>query len=317
MSKTSAIVRLVIWSLVLILISGLFIASLAGATILKGRINMGFSYDNEESYYVGNHAEYTEKIESIDVNWIDGSVNVEVYEGDIVIVDDTYDGEDDFYIMRSKVENNKLQIKYCASGINIFSKPKNKQLTVKIPESYANLREISVSTVSASSSISGVCADKYDLESVSAGMVVNIPETSGDEVFSAKELNCENVSGSIEVSGSAKRVNVDIVSGSIYLTGTFDKVDVNDVSGRVSLDIEKAFPTEMDIETVSGSVELKIKEDVDLADGFSVNMDSVSGRISLSKAGEIIKYSKYYSYGEGKNKIDIDTVSGNFKIIMP
>ncbi len=317
MNKTSAIVRLIIWSVVLVVLIGLFAVSFTGVSgihFIKGGIAWSDLFYNDADYNVGHYAEYSENVENITIEWIDDSIKVQLYDGDKVIVEDTYNGDNKFYLMRSKVENGNLTIKYCAPGINFMRISGNKDLTVKIPKSIVGLDDINIDAVSSNISIKDVVFDRYKINCVSSDVDVDIPKPADGQGYSSSEINCENVSGRINIKGSFKNVDISSVSGKIELYGAYNSVAVESVSGELFLTAEDTFPSDIDVSTVSGDVVVETLEGVDLSEGFEVDMDSVSGKVYTVTGDGTNKHGSGFTYGAGKSRINIETVSGDFKI---
>ncbi len=122
------------------------------------------------------------------------------------------------------------------------------------------------------------------------------------------EIRIDGVSSEISLLDiDAKDLKLDSVSGKIVARGNFMDIDVDTVSGKVQLDIGSQFE-KCDIETVSGDAVLAIPEDT----GFTVEQDKVSGSFESEFA---MSFSK--NRGEhlgGGAKITMDTVSGNLRI---
>ena len=90
---------------------------------------MGYSYPNASKYKVGNFT-LEEEIDQLEINWIAGSVRVEVTEGTQVYAEETKVSDDDRK-MRYLVENGKLTIQYQKSKFFSFGNwSKSKDLTV-------------------------------------------------------------------------------------------------------------------------------------------------------------------------------------------
>ena len=85
--KSGAIVKLIIWSVVLLILVSLFatlmILNNGNAFGLKElpAIMTTYKYDFPEKYSAGD-AVYTDEVKKLDIEWISGDVTVKVYDGD-------------------------------------------------------------------------------------------------------------------------------------------------------------------------------------------------------------------------------------------
>jgi len=280
----NALARLIIWSVVLVILSGLFLS----AIIFKGDDSMfGFNtyrYDDADSYAVGA-GQTTEDIVELDIDWIDGQVKMIPTDGDKVIISEDYQGKNEEHRLRWKVENGKLLIKYRASGSSFgISFNKGKNLTIEIPRSvWSRMKNVEISLVSA--------------ELIATEMA-------------ACEVDITSVSGDLMLSGSVGQLNIETVSGDVKIDGSVESLDLEGVSARVELSLMSQ-PKSLDIETVSGDVRIYLPADVS---GFEATMDSVSGRISVSDFENVTTAKGYSRYGDGSVKIQTEAVSGNLKI---
>ena len=193
---------------------------------------------------------------SIDIEWISGSVTVELYDGEgIELKESLADGGAVSVPMEWRVDEDD-------STLDIVSQPKlisvseEKHLTVKLPRSMV-LHELDVETVSAAVSVDltdedTLTLDELDITSVSGTVYVN--------AANAGEISLSTTSGAISGSVRTQNLEADSVSGSVELT----------------LDV---LPTELDMETTSGPVTLTIPAG-DTAPSLFVEFRTTSGEFS-------------------------------------
>lgn len=302
--KTSAIVRLIMWSLLALILSGLLIAGL----IVDSLIDIGneFGWDwvgstfNESDYSVGE-ADIYDDVKMIDINWISGSVRVEVFDGDnIEIREEGYKNESQK--LRYRVSNGKLTVQFSKTRVWFLSYSNlSKDLVVRLPRDTAgNLKALDIESVSANVYAGALQVGELEVESVSGSIEL--------EDISADTAKLESVSGKIVTSGlTTESLDTNNVSGKTEIYGNIGRLDAETVSGNISLSTETA-PDKADLSSVSGSITLYLPEDC----GFTAKLESVSGKVSSDFA--MTSEGKKYTFGDGRCKISAETVSGGLNI---
>lgn len=259
--KNSAIVRIVIWSLVAVIMCGLLMWGLRG--------NFGFGL-RLPWIHVGSTGEYTSgeasfeagEIDEVEVEWVSGRVTVQ--EGTKVsFSEESGRSLDEDEQLSYRVDGRKLVIQEYRRSFWFGSSP-SKDLTLELPK---ELRGLKLSVVSADVTMSGdFTIDNLDLEGVSGRW--NVSEVS------CGEISLESVSGEMEltIGDMPREIDVDTVSGDVVLylpeNGGFT-AEVDGVSGDLSTEFAVTTRhgrqvcgdghTEIDGDTVSGDVILKKK----------------------------------------------------------
>lgn len=300
--KKSARIRFYSWLTAAAVLTLILVLGISGISFGKGYsgcngFGMGYSYPNSSKYKVGNFT-LEEEINQLEINWMAGSVTVEVTEENQVYAEETEVSDDDRK-MRYLVENGKLIIQYQKAKFFSFGNwSKSKDLTVYIPRNMAsNMNRIDIETVSADIDISGFESKEMDFETVSGQVDIKDLIT--------KTLDMEGVSGDIKGTGiQANILNVEVVSGSTHMEGVFEKAELEAVSGDLKLGCD-SFIQEVNAETVSGDITLYIPKD----NGFSAELDSVSG--DLNTEFSVNGKGDTKVYGDGNAEFDFETVSGD------
>ncbi len=282
--KKGAIARLVIWSVTALLLIGLLTSVLVFRGLKNGNISIGpsgYTYKNAADYSVGGGEIYDE-ITSVEVNWVNGGINIEVYDGDCVQVSET-GAEDEDDRMRYLIRNGRLIIQYRKSGFSFgLSNNQPKEVTVKLPyETAAGLVSVETESASAEVRIAGITASECDISNVSG------------------EIRLEEV--------KLGRLDYETVSGNITASGEIASLEGDSTSGDVTV-ISAAAPAKIDCESVSGDIIAELPAD----SGFRAELDSVSGDFSSDL--EVKKQGEKYICGDGRGDYSADTVSGNFII---
>ena len=286
--KRNAIARIIIWSLVSVLLTSLLVVGISSSpsSFFTGDWSsgiIGVSYKNSARYNVGGGT-VTDEFHSIKVNWTNGKINIEAYDGEDTVISETEVAEKENKL-RWRVEDGVLKIQQMAAGMRFGLKqtPK-KTLTVKIPSNVAEgLKAVTSDSVSAEVTITGISAsDKIEIDTVSGG------------------ANLKNI--------KTEKLDIDTVSGSIKAAGEFTELESDSVSGDVT--ISTATPLKkLDCDSTSGNISLTIPKD----SGFTLKADTVSGDISCGLPA-VSESKNRRVCGDGSADFETDTVSGDLII---
>ncbi|MEO6173142.1 MAG: DUF4097 family beta strand repeat-containing protein [Arenimonas sp.] len=202
-------------------------------------------------------------------------------------------------------------------GVHI-KEPSNLILMVPIKAALA------LEAVSADIDVQGSAAPRMSIDSVSGNSSV-LASTVG-------KLSVESVSGNVVLKLTSPQVSVNTVSGDVKMLGHLNnRVDVETVSGNI--DLETPVLNQLHFNTVSGDGRFHTS----LANDGRIEMDSVSGTLLLglpktssvqlklesfsgdisSAIGKVVKeeygpgQSLNARLGEGKGRIDLNTMSGD------
>lgn len=286
--KRNAIARIIIWSLVAVLLTSLLVVGISSSpsSFFSGDWSlgaMGVTYKNSALYNVGGGT-VTDEFHSIKVNWTNGKINIEAYDGEDTVISETEVAEKENKL-RWRVEDGVLKIQQMAAGMRFGLKqtPK-KTLTVKIPSNVAEgLKAVTSDSVSAEVTITGISAsDKIEIDTVSGG------------------ANLKNI--------KTEKLDIDTVSGSIKAAGEFTELESDSVSGDVT--VSSATPLKkLDCDSTSGNIRLTIPKN----SGFTLKADTVSGDISCGLP-TVSESKNRRVCGDGSADFETDTVSGDLII---
>ena len=286
--KRNAIARIIIWSLVAVLLTSLLVVGISSSpsSFFSGDWSlgaMGVTYKNSALYNVGGGT-VTDEFQSIKVNWTNGKINIEAYDGEDTVISET-EVEEKENKLRWRVEDGVLKIQQMAAGMRFGLKqtPK-KTLTVKIPSNVAEgLKAVTSDSVSAEVTITGISAsDKIEIDTVSGG------------------ANLKNI--------KTEKLDIDTVSGSIKAAGEFTELESDSVSGDVT--VSSATPLKkLDCDSTSGNIRLTIPKN----SGFTLKADTVSGDISCGLP-TVSESKNRRVCGDGSADFETDTVSGDLII---
>lgn len=286
--KRNAIARIIIWSLVAVLLTSLLVVGIGSSpsSFFTGDWSLGgigVTYKNSALYNVGGGT-VTDEFHSIKVNWTNGKINIESYDGEDTVISETEVAEKENKL-RWRVEDGVLKIQQMAAGMRFgLKKTPKKTLTVKIPSSAAEkLKSVNTDSVSAEVNIIGVAAsDKIEIDTVSGG------------------ADLKNI--------RTEKLDIDTVSGSIKAAGEFTELESDSVSGDVT--VSSATPLKkLDCDSTSGNIRLTIPKN----SGFTLKADTVSGDISCGLP-TVSESKNRRVCGDGSADFETDTVSGDLII---
>lgn len=286
--KRNAIARIVIWSLVAVLLTSLLVVGISSSpsSFFSGDWSLGtigVTYKNSALYNVGGGT-VTDEFQSIKVNWTNGKINIEAYDGEDTVISETEVAEKENKL-RWRVEDGVLKIQQMAAGMRFgLKKTPKKTLTVKIPSNVAEgLKAVTSDSVSAEVTITGISAsDKIEIDTVSGG------------------ANLKNI--------RTEKLDIDTVSGSIKAAGEFTELESDSVSGDVT--VSSATPLKkLDCDSTSGNIRLTIPKN----SGFTLKADTVSGDISCGLP-TVSESKNRRVCGDGSADFETDTVSGDLII---
>ncbi len=304
--KESAWVRLIAWS---ITAAALFVILMLGLTGHFHWINIGFNnsfiYAESGKYQAGPGEISGNQVDELDINWIDGNIKIQVYDGSTVQFSEKSSKKlKESERLHYYNKNGRLIIQYQKAQRNLlsFGGSKNKELTIMLPEKTAEkMKYVGVDTVSGDTQMTGIRAEQIELDS-----------TSGDFELTdckSKKLEMDSTSGTLTGRSleASEKLETDTTSGSVKVEGRFAGIDSDTVSGDVEVE-SSICPDKVTTDSTSGSVLLIIPDN----DGFEYKRDSVSG--SFKCDFEVSQDEDRGEYKNGRASFRFDSVSGSVTI---
>jgi hypothetical protein len=135
----------------------------------------------------------------------------------------------------------------------------------------------------------------------------------------AGRVRAKTVSGPVEALGVGGEVRLETVSGELVVAeSTADRVYAKTVSGAITADLDNPpYDTEINLETISGEVTARVREDSDL----QVRLYAVSGRVTsafpyvLHDGSYGRRNSASGQLGSGAGRLSVHTTSGNISLL--
>lgn len=310
--KRNAIVRIVIWSTVIVLLTGFLFMMIAGIRIrgfdhAKGQDTTPITqwsppgedpiiqeeptlpvhstdpamWENPDPAANPDHLSYDpDAIRQLEIFWIAGDIRILRDNVDRIVVSET-EVDDNRYQMRIREKNGQLTIRYNNEDQdNIFFGIHNypeKELTIVVPMDWY-CKELEVEAADANVEITGL--------------------TIGTMEFDGASGNCVFYETSID------NLDMDTASGAISYYGMLNTLDCDAASANITAVLLNN-PKRIDVDTASGNLDLTLPVDC----GFTVRMDGLSTR--LESEFLTTEKNKVHLHGDGKTKIEMDSMSGD------
>lgn len=273
--KTNAIVRIVIYSLIILLL-----LSILGVGLGIGMFAFDMGFDGRDMIEGSEGSVPAAQVRKLNIEWVDGSIDIKTADTDTIRFRESgYTDEDKQMVWKQTGDTLTIRFSKSAFQIGFVSIP-SKDLEIVVPQSW-------------------VC-DELDIETVSGDVRVN--------GITANDLELDCTSAECEFSlCTAKEVSLTTVSGDLIYSGSFDSLRCDGVSAKCNV-TPTSPASEIQMDCVSGDLILNLSPSM----GFSATLDSVSGKISTEF--DTTNRGDQYIYGNGSCHIEADSVSGNIII---
>jgi DUF4097 and DUF4098 domain-containing protein YvlB len=164
---------------------------------------------------------------------------------------------------------------------------------------------VAAETVAGSIAVTGT-AREVTLESVNGGVEV---------ACACTRAHVESVNGPVSVKGARGEVEASTVNGALTVTGgSFERARLETVNGRILFEGELATHASLEVESVGGSVELRLPAGTDA----DFTLSTFSGSIRNAWGSEGTRTSKFtreqeqsFTAGSGGATVTIQTLSGD------
>lgn len=283
--KTSAIIRIIIYSLLIVILSGILVFGITSEGLSWNMIsfNIGSSSGLLRNGTQANSMSFeANDIEEIVVLWVNGEVAIASSDKNTISYETTNDHTDLPTVY--KLENGRLTIGF-TNKTGSFGNTGGKSLTLSLPQNWAG---------------------KYlRVDSVSADVNVK-------NIANLSKAKFDNVSGEIHlVNFICEEMEISTVSGHMNLYCHFNEAKIDAVSANCTITLlGNTSPEALSFNSVSGNFELSIPNGC----GFDLELDGLKKELETD-----MKYEKkgehYICTGVlGTCDLDVDTVSGHVKI---
>jgi len=164
--------------------------------------------------------------------------------------------------------------------------------------------------------VSDLDLDIYIPENYSKDLYVHT--TSGDvklDILKPNSFEFKSISGNLVANGIlANEGNIATTSGDVKIDSFSGDLNFKSVSGDLIVNYKDSLDNNIKLDTTSGDIDIRLPKDA----SFFLDTKTVSGDINcdfpLTLEGSINNKNLKGRRGDGKNKIDISTISGEINI---
>lgn len=210
--KTSAIVRIVLYSLLFLMLLGILITGIVAGKFISGLGSWVPSGDLD----ITERSVSAEEYSKLDIEWAAGSINIKVGGSDKIIVKETKDSNNP-YAMVTEHSDDTLTIRY-GNGISVnFGNLSSKDLTIIVPQNW-HCVELSINGAALEIDISGLTVDNIDLDGAATELKFtgSLGELECDGAATELTLNCTNNPDNISIDGAACQLDLTLPAGCGY-----------------------------------------------------------------------------------------------------
>lgn len=284
--KTNAIIRIVLFSLGILILTGILITAL-GIRFFT----VDTSLITTEEYplpvvsdgYSSSGSVHADAIRNLDVEWVSGTITISPQEDIYEIIAMENNGNEKYQMVYA-VTGDTLKIQFCEDSIKFPSIGVNstisKDLHIAVPADW-NCNELSIDAAASNVTVNTLTINEVDFDGAS-GLMSFLD-------CDVRDLDIDTASGDVEFNGTLKNLDFDAVSASFI--GTIHNC-----------------PDQMEMDSLSGKLTLYLPSDC----GFTVTSESLTGKIHSDF--EISSHHKGIIHGDGRCKIDISGLSGDVSI---
>ena len=302
--KKNTVMKNIIRVSLLAVLAAALVLSLCGCS--GPGVEVGPVYGNAGKYTAGD-AVLTDPVDSIDVEWSRGNVELAYSEGSEITLSEQSETElTDEIRLHWWVDGSTLRVHYAASG-QIITGKLEKNLTLTLPAGLS-LSSLKISATSGEVNVQDTVAESVELN-VSSGMI-----SAG---LQADDVKLDSTSGTVSVNVNARNtVEINTTSGKISATVQAGEIKAESTSGRVSL-TQSGASDKIELHTTSGNIEAVLDT------VGTVKASSTSGSVSLQ--GKKIQKAEAgctsgtitFSADETPQRLILDSTSGDLRIYLP
>ena len=283
--KTNTIVRIVLFSLAIVVLSSILLGILCvDRFMVDGTIDLEVIDSVETQNQEQTQKEFPSDIQNIDIAWVAGTITVMEDSSVQNILVKEYSTRDNADRMICKQSGKTLEIQFQEESVTFFGignhEVISKDLIVLVPTGWT----------CSSLEIDGAAADVH---------IQNIR---------MKELDFDGASGKLNVQNcDIDSMEIETASGDVEFYGILNKLDFDAASAKFVGQFYR-IPERLTLNAMSGDVILTLPED----SGFTLELDALSG--SFDSDFTFRSNDSLYECGDGACNIRVSGLSGDVSI---
>lgn len=278
--KTNAIVRIVLYSIAILVMLSLLVGCLLLNTFMVNTDWGSFLVSENTGTLASAGYVSADEIKNIRIDWAAGSISITPGDVENILFSETQNLSEEDRMVYSQ-QGDTLVIHFTGTqqifGVSIDAP---KDLLITVPQDWI-CQELEIDAASASVHVTGLTIETVDFDGA-----------SGNFRFDGCHVGA---------------LDIDTASGDIRYSGTLQELDCDAASASCTLVLTNA-PRRIDADMASGDLRLTLPEDC----GFTVQLDALSGNftsdfLTSTQNGK-------YIYGNGSCRINISAMSGDVDI---
>lgn len=283
--KHNAIIRIIIYSLLILILLGLLIGSLGfGHYFNNGRLHSHATAPTENPL-LANEQDFSSQVQNIEIEWVAGSIVIHRSNSVNSIRIHEYTDYNSEYEMICHQSGQTLKIKFCKDSMEFPSFGINadvsKDLVIVVPENW-NCNTLEIDAASADVQIKELVINELDFDGASGNLIL--------ENCHIVNLDIETASGDVKFSGILKDLAFEAASANFF--GEFTQV-----------------PNRLNLDAMSGDLEIVLPSYA----GFTCQLDAMSG--SFDTDFDVTQSGSTYISGDGVCKIKVSAMSGDVNVL--
>ena len=284
--KTSAVIRIILLSFLILLLSFILMSVLDQNYYIEGgRVHTYEDAEHIEPVAIAQQDEISAQIRNIEIDWAAGSITIQPDEHAQSIHVTEYAPAESKYQLVMKQSGQTLKIKFCEGSVTFPSFgidiDISKDLVITVPADWV-CNSIEIDAAATEVDIHNLQINELDFDGASGLLILD---------------NC-----SIDV------LDIDTASGDVEFTGTLKELDFDAASAKFSGEFYQV-PRKLNLDAMSGDVELVLPEN----SGFYLELDTVSG--AFDSDFDFHTMGAHYECGDGACKIKVSGMSGDVSIL--
>ena len=249
--KVNAIIRIVVFSLAIVILSGILVGVLDQNCYLEdGKLHHYKNAANDKIESVLNQDTFPTDIHNIEIEWVAGSITIQPDEHaqSIHVTEQSHAGAE--YETVIKQSGRTLKIQFCEDSMKFpsFGLDVNfsKDLTITVPADW-NCNTIEIDAAATEVDIHNIQMNELDFDGASGNLIL--------DNCSIVEMEIDTASGDVEFSGTLKDLNFDAASA--RFRGEFfqmpNQLNMKTMSGDLDIVLPDYCPFTCELDTISGS----------------------------------------------------------------
>lgn len=284
--KTNAIVRIVLFSLAILILGGILLVVLCfGLLRADGNTHIEKYTETSDVVEQADINYYSTQVRNIDIEWVSGTITILKNAAVSEITVTEYAPINTEHQMQCKQSGQTLKIKFSEESMKFPSfgidVDVSKDLIITVPADWS-CNSLDIDAAAAAVEIIDLSINELDFDGASGTLVLD---------------SCD-----IDI------LDIDTASGNVEFSGTLKELDFDAASARFDGEFFN-IPQKLDLDAMSGDMTLVLPEH----SGFYLEHETVSG--SFDSDFDFHTMGAHYECGDSACKIKISALSGDVNIL--